>query len=153
MVGQGRESQKDNDLFFTCSLIEYISRKTKNIRADVVNKLGKDRISKIYELADVYHCDNIDSVIAYFIDEANIFPGGFDNLADCGYSVPSYWDIGKVYKRLIKMVAENEKIETVDALIEVYNSFISSKIDDYNSSVYYENPNYIFECYKKKRML
>lgn len=109
MVGQGRESQKDNDLFFTCSLIEYISRKTKNIRADVVNKLGKDRISKIYELADVYHCDNIDSVSAYFIDEANIFPGGFDNLADCGYSVPSYWDIGKVYKRLIKMVAEDEK--------------------------------------------
>ena len=47
MVGQGRESQKDNDLFFTCSLIEYISRKTKNIRADIVNKLGKERISKI----------------------------------------------------------------------------------------------------------
>ena len=153
MVGQGRESQKDNDLFFTCSLIEYISRKTKNIRADVVNKLGKDRISKIYELADVYHCDNIDSVSAYFIDEANIFPGGFDNLAECGYSVPSYWDIGKVYKRLIKMVAEDEKIEIVDALIEVYNSFISSKIDDYNSSVYYENPNYIFECYKEKKIL
>lgn len=29
MVGQGRESQKDNDLFFACSLIEYISRRTK----------------------------------------------------------------------------------------------------------------------------
>ena len=47
MVGQGRESQKDNDLFFTCSLIEYISRKTKNIRADVVNALGKDRNNSI----------------------------------------------------------------------------------------------------------
>ena len=35
----GRESSKDNDLFFTCSLIDYISRKTKNIRADVVNQL------------------------------------------------------------------------------------------------------------------
>ena len=33
------------------------------------------------------------------------------------------------------MVADDEKIETVDALIEVYSSFISSKIDDYNSSV------------------
>ena len=55
MVGQGRESQKDNDLFFTCSLIEYISRKTKNTRADVVNKLGKVRIDKIYDLADIYH--------------------------------------------------------------------------------------------------
>lgn len=153
MVGQGRESQKDNDLFFTCSLIEYISRKTKNIRADVVNALGKDRISKIYDLADVYHCDNIDSVSDNFIDEANIVSGEYDNVADCGYAVPSHWDIGKVYRRLIKMVAADEKIEYVDALIEVYNSFISSKIDDYNSSVYYENPNYIFECYKAKKML
>lgn len=153
MVGQGRESKKDNDLFYTCSLIEYISRKTKNIRADVVNKLGKDRISKIYELADVYHCDNIDSVSDEFIEESNILPGKFDNVADCTYAVPSNWDIGKVYKRLIKMVAKDEKTGIIDALIEVYNSFISSQIDDYNSSVYYENPNYIFECYKEKKML
>lgn len=64
-----------------------------------------------------------------------------------------HWDISKVYKRLIKMIAEYEKIEVIDALMEVYNSFISPKIDDYNSSVYYENPNYIFECYKEKEML
>jgi len=153
VIGQGRELQKDNDLLFTCGLIEYISRKTKNVRADVVNKLGKENICKIYDLADVYHCDNIDRVSDDFIQEANILPGKFDNVADCGYSVPSHWDIGKVYKRLIKMVAVDEKIEIIDALIEVYNSFISSKIDDYNSSVYYESPNYIFECYKKKEMI
>lgn len=153
MIGEGRESQKDNDLFFACSLIEYIARKTKNIRSEVVNKLGKIRISKIYDLADVYHCENIDKISDEFIEDADIVPGKFDNVADCGYSVPSYWDIGKVYKRLIKMVAADEKIEIIDALIEVYNSFISPKIDDYNSSVYYENPNYIFECYKEKKML
>lgn len=153
MVGQGRETQNDNDLFFTCGLIEYISRKTKNVRADVVNKLGKENISKIYDLADVYHCDNIDSVSDSFIEAVGIETGHFDNVSKCGYSVPSHWDIGKVYKRLIKMVAEDKKIEIVDALIEVYNSFISAKIDDYNSSVYYENPQYIFECYKEKKML
>ena len=153
MVGQGREPQKDNDLFYTCGLIEYIARKTKNIRSEVVEKLGKERISKIYEFADVYHCENIDAVSDDFIEDANIVSGEFDNVADCGYAVPSHWDIGKVYKRLIKMVAAYEKIGVVDALIEVYNSFISSKIDDYNSSVYYENPNYIFECYKEKEML
>lgn len=135
MVGKGRELQKDNDLFFTCSLIEYIARKTKNIRSEVVNKLGKERLRKIYDLADVYHCDNIDRISDDFIEDANIALGKFDNIADCGYAIPSHWDIGKVYKRLIKMVAEDEKIEIVDALMEVYNSFISSKIDDYNSSV------------------
>ena len=153
MVGQGRESQKDNDLFYTCGLIEYIARKTKNVRSEVVKKLGKDRISKIYEFADVYHCENIEAVSDNFIKDAGIVSGKFDNVADCGYAVPSHWDIGKVYKRLIKMVAEDEKIGIVDALIEVYNSFISPKIDDYNSSVYYENPNYIFECYREKELL
>lgn len=113
--------------------------------------LNKSR--RIYDLADVYHCDNIDAVSDEFIQEADIVSGKFDNVAECGYAVPSHWDIGKVYKRLIKMVAEYEQIEVVDALIEVYNSFISLKIDGYNSSVYYENPNYIFECYKENEML
>ncbi len=70
--------------------------------------------------------------------------GKFDNVSECGYAVPSHWDIGKVYKRLIKMVAEYEQIEVVDALIEVYNSFISPKIDDYNSSVYSEKSKLYF---------
>lgn len=153
MVGEGREPKKDNDLFYTCSLIDYISRKTKNVRSYVVNKLGKERLEKIYDLADVYHCDNIERVCDDFIDEANIEQGSFDNVADCGYSIPTYWDIGKVYKRLIKRVAEYEKIDIISALEKVYNSFISPKIDDYNSSVYYENPEYIFECYRENQML
>lgn len=153
MIGEGRESKKDNDLFYTCSLIEYIARKTKNTRADIVNQLGQKRLEKIYELADVYHSDNIDRVSDDFIEEAQISIGLFDNVGECKYSIPSYWDIGKVYKRLIKRVAEYEDIAIIDALIKVYHSFISAKIDDYNSSVYYENPSYIFESYKENRML
>ena len=153
MIGMGREPQKDNDLFFTCSLIDYIARKTKNIRADVVNQLGKERLERLYDLADVYHCDNIDQVSDDFIEEAQIKNGTFDNVGECKYAIPSHWDIGKVYKRLIKQVAENENVSSIDALIKVYNSFISAKIDDYNSSVYYENPSYIFESYKANKIL
>ena len=61
-----------NDLFYTCSLIDYIAKKTKNVRADIVNQLGKERIEKI---------------------------------------------------------------------------------DDYNSSLYYENPSYIFTCYEGNKMI
>ncbi len=153
MVGEGREPKKDNDLFYTCSLIDYIARKTKNVRSYVVNKLGKERLEKIYDLADVYHCDNIERVCDDFVEEAGIEQGTFDNVGKCDYSIPTYWDIGKVYKRLIKRVAENEKIDIISALEKVYNSFISPKIDDYNSSVYYENPEYIFECYREKKMI
>ena len=131
----GRENQKDNDLFFTCALIDYISRKTKNTRKTVVNALGKQRLEKIYDLADAYHSDNIDRVSDDFIEEAGILTGTFDNVADCKYAIPSHWDIGKVYKRLIKQVANEEQIGVIDALVKVYNSFLSPKIDDYNSSM------------------
>ena len=150
---RGREYSKDNDLFFTCSLIDYIARKTRSTRADVVNALGKKRLEKIYDLADVYHSDNIERVSDDFIREADIESGNFDNVKDCSYSIPSHWDIGKVYKRLIKEVAKKSGIETIDALIEVYNSFISPKIDDYNSSMYYENPSYLSECYFENKVI
>ena len=149
----GRESQKDNDLFYTCSLIDYIARKTKNKRVAVVDALGKERIAKIYDLADIYHSDNIERVSDDFIEEAKISVGNFDDMGECQYAVPSHWDIGKVYKRIIKQVAEYENISVIDALIKVYNSFISEKIDDYNSSVYYENPSYLFESYRENKIL
>lgn len=153
MVGEGREGKKDNDLFYTCSLIDYIARKTKNTRTDIVNALGRKNLEKIYDLADVYHCDNIDHVGQGFIDECNIQEGKFDNVGECKYAIPTYWDIGKVYKRLIKQISKEEELSVIDALIKVYNSFISTKIDDYNSSVYCENLSYIFESYKENKML
>lgn len=153
MENVGRESAKDNALFFTCSLIDYIGRKTKNTRAEVVNALGKKNLAKIYDLADVYHSDSIERVSDDFIREAKIKMGSFDNVTACKYAIPSYWDIGKVYKRLIKGVAASEKIEVIDALLNVYNSFLSSKIDDYNSSMYYENPSYLLECYLGNKII
>lgn len=153
MENRGRESAKDNDLFFTCSLIDYIARKTKHTRAEVVNALGKQNLEKIYDLADIYHSDNIDRVSDDFIKAAGIEEGNFDNVSACQYAIPTHWDIGKVYKRLIKAVAEHEKTGVIDALLKVYNSFISSKIDDYNSSMYYENPSYLLECYLENKVI
>ena len=81
---QGREIADLNDLFFLCSLIEYVARKTKNERKVVVNALG----------------------------------------------------------RLVWEKAKREGIELLDALMDVYNSWIIRKIDDYNCSMYYENTSY-----------
>ena len=153
MTTIGREESKDNDLFYTCGLIDYIARKTENLRSDVVNYLGKERLEKIYDLADVYHCDNIERVSDDFIEEAQIGHGDFDNVGQCRYRIPSHWDIAKVYKRLIKQVSVDENIHVIDALMKVYNSFISPQIDDYNSSVYYENPSYIYECYRENHII
>lgn len=144
---QGREERKENDLFFTCSLIDYIARKTKNKRSDVVNALGKANISKIYDLADIYHSDNIDRVSDDFITDSGITTGNFDNVATAKYAVPSHWDIGKVYKRLILGISQEKGISIVDALFDAYNSFVSEKIDDYNSSFYYDAPQNILNAF------
>ena len=143
----GREDKKSNDLFYICSLIDFIARKTKNTRKDTVNLLGRDRINKIYDLADVYHCDAIESVADEFIEEAGIKNGSFDNIAAAKYSVPSHWDIGKVYKRLILGIAEKKEIPITEALFEAYNSYVSGKIDDYNSSFYYDSPQNILNAF------
>lgn len=143
----GREDKKENDLFFTCSLIEYIGRKTKNHRSVIVNTLGRENIKKIYHLADIYHSDNIDRVSDDFITETGISTGDFDNVKDARYAIPSHWDIGKVYKRLILGASKENHKDIIDTLISVYNSFICSKIDDYNSSFYYDNPQNILNAY------
>ncbi|KGM95088.1 hypothetical protein Z968_10015 [Clostridium novyi A str. 4552] len=144
---EGRVSRVDNDVFFVCGLIDYISRKTKNKRSYVVNKLGKDRIRHIYELADIYHSDNIDRVSDDFIEECNIHEGDFDNVGTCKYTVPSHFDIGKVYKRLVLGIAKEKNMDIVDAIFEAYNSYVSDKIDDYNSSFYYDSPQNILNAY------
>lgn len=143
----GREDRKENDLFFTCSFIEYIARKTKNKRAAIVNALGKTLVSKIYNLADVYHSDNIDRVSDDFIKAAHIKVGTFDNVSAARYAVPSHWDIGKVYKRLILGISREKNLSIADAIFAAYNSFVSDKIDDYNSSFYYEAPQNILNAF------
>ena len=143
----GREERKSNDLFFTCSLIDYIARKTKNRRADVVNALGKSAIVKIYVLADIYHSDNIEQVSEDFIRSAQISRGSFDNISSARYAIPSHWDVGKVYKRLILGISKNKNIDVVDALFEAYNSFVSDKIEDFNSSFYYDAPGNILNAF------
>lgn len=143
----GREDKKSNDLFYTCSLIEYMARKTKNRCRDVVNTLGRQQIHKIYDLADIYHSDNIDRVSDDFIQEAQISQGTFDNISTCGYSIPSHWDIGKVYKRLILGISKEKGIPVEEALMLAYNSYVSDKIADYNSSFYYDAPQNILNAY------
>jgi len=145
----GREDKDLNNLFFLCSLIEYIGRKTKNHRNVVVNAIGKDNLQHIFELADVYHSENIDKLTFELTEKHNIESGIFDNISTAKYSIPTHWDIGKVYKRLIDRISKKENKPLINVLSEVYNSWLSRKIEDFNSSMYYESPEYLFHSYIK----
>ena len=143
----GREDENANNLFFLCSLIEYIGRKTKNHRNVVVNSIGKDDLQRIFDLADIYHSENMDKLAFEFTEKHHIENGTFDNVAKAEYSIPTHWDIGKVYKRLIIDISKKENKPLIEALSDVYNSWLSRKIEDFNSSVYYESPQYLFQSF------
>lgn len=113
--------------------------------------MWKEYLNKIYSLADVYHCENIDKVSDEIINKCQIENGNYSN-NNYKNRIPSYFEIGKVYTRLIKDISSNSE-EYIDNLIIVLSSWIIFKIDNYDSSMYYENPSYIYECYINGKIL
>ena len=69
--------KNDNDLFFTCSLIEYIGRRAKRTRRKVVDIFGKERLKRIYEYAEVFYRESIEKVADEFIKESKMTEGTF----------------------------------------------------------------------------
>ena len=92
----------------------------------------------------------MDKITFELIEKYNIEDGYFDNIATAKYAIPTHRDIGKVYKRLIIDVAHFQNKDYIEALIEVYNSWLSRKIEDFNSGVYYESPAYFLNRIKKE---
>ena len=77
--------------------------------------------------------------------------GNFDTISACKYSVPSFLDIGKLYSIMIEDCAKpgNE----VQELINIFNSFISDEISNFNSDLYYQNPDYLEWSYREGKLL
>ncbi len=142
--------KNDSDLFFTCSLIEYIGRECKLKRRAVVEKLGSDILKRIYKYAGTLHCEPIEKVANEYIEMKKINHGEFDNVAKCRYEIPDYWTIGEVYGRLIEDVGDDDVIES---LRFVYESWISDAISNYNTDFYYQSREYIAECFRQKKII
>ena len=143
-------SKEMNDLFFVCSMIEKVSRESKQKQSDVINKIGKENINRLYRYADVFHCENPDKISYELIENNNIEIGTYDKILRCKYKIPTYWEIGEIYARLIINV---NKEDVINVLFEVYNSWIEEIMDNYNSSFYYESPEYHLACYEDGKVL
>lgn len=141
----------ENDLFYVCSMIEYVARKTHNKVKDVISYLNEDDLNHELEAACVNHSLSFEQVSDEWILQYNIKNGDFDNITTCKYNVPSYTSIAKVYERLILSVSDRENV--IENIYKVYNSFISEAISDFNLYVYYSNPSYILESYKAGYLL
>lgn len=139
-----------NDLFFVCFMIERVSRKLNQRNQYTVNSIGQSEFRRLLSIANVQHCENFDKVADEWTEDYNLENGDFDiTLVNTDYckKVPSETDMGKVYARLIKSVAEKSNIDYDEAIISVYNSSICEKIDNYNCSAFYEPSNCILDAY------
>ena len=143
-------NEEKDDLFYLCSLIEYIGRKTKNHRGDVVKMIGKEELYRLYKLAGVNHCLSFEQVSDEVIAKCNITNGNYDTISSCKYEVPSYRDIGANYKRIILNVYNDNLIDT---LYDVFNSFISDVMSNFNCDFYYQNDSYMTACYLEGKVL
>lgn len=144
-------TKNNNKLFFTCSLIEFIGRHVKRTRKEIADALGKEAVDRIYEYADVFHCEPIEKVAMEFIGDYGITQGDFDNEKDCRYRVPDYWTMGEVYERLVEDAYRDEEIK--QGIWEVYHSWIDEHLSDYNTDFYYQPRDYIAACYLSGEVL
>ena len=144
-------SEKYNDLFYVCALIEFIGRKTRNHRSYVVEKLGIDGIERQLKDAGVNHCLSFEQVSDEITERYGLENGDFDTVTACRYSAPDPVDIGKLYATIIKVKEEDGK--EAESVKKVFSSFISDLISDFNSDLYYQNPSYIEESYVAGELL
>ena len=140
-----------NDYFYVCALIEYIARETKNHRGDIVNQIGEDGIKKLLYDAEVHHCLSFEQVSDEVVDYYKIKQGDFDTISSCKYSIPSFLDIGKLYSIMIEDCAKPG--DEVSELMKIFSSFISDEISNFNTDLYYQNPNYLEWSYREGKLL
>ena len=141
----------ENDIFYVCSLIEFIGRYTKNQRGDVVKHIGRKMIAHLLEYADVNHCLPLQQVADEVIEDTALASGTFDNVSECRYRVPTETEIGKVYQRLVLAVNRGEPYE--DTIYNVFTSYITDEISYFNSNVYYSSPQYLELSYYNGELL
>ena len=101
--------------------------------------------------AEVNHCLSFEQVSDEVSDYYRIKEGDFDTISNCHYSVPSYLDIGKLYSIMIEDCAKPR--DEVKELVKIFCSFISDAISNFNSDVYYQNPDYLEWSYRERKLL
>lgn len=138
-----------NDLLYVCSLIEYIGRVTNNHRGYVVKCIGYEGLKHLYEVASVNHSLSFEQVSNEVIVDYNIKIGSFDT-SKCSAKIPSYISIGGVYKRL---VIELKNGDIVSTIYNVFSSFLSDEISNFESDLYYQNNSYLSACYRAGKIL
>lgn len=117
----------------------------------MIRHFTKADIKRQLRLAEVNHCLSFEQVSDELIEDLNIPDGDFDTAAECRYTVPAATSIGMLYQGLVLSTMKDE--DAAQAILDVFSSFITDEISDFNSNVYYTNPDYLRCSYLEGKML
>lgn len=138
-----------NDLFYLCSFLIALARYSKREVHEIINDIEDDIVENYYEYAGVFHCEQMAQVVYDFHTLSNwsLENTSNDNLK----GNPTYWDIGKVFERLISDIYKIEKREERLAKVvrEVFNSKVGKAIFDYENCLYWQPRACIYDCYQR----
>lgn len=144
-------TERQDNIYYVCCMIEFTSRETKNHRGTVARKLGIKGIQQELSDAAVSHCLSFEEVSEDWTLRYGIPEGDFDTVSTCRYEVPSVTSIGRVYLRLAESIPDDVPDE--ERILRVFTSFISDAVSDFNSSVYYSSPDYLRCSFEEGRLL
>lgn len=152
-----------NDVHYVCALIEYTARETGNFPVVVAKAMGVAGVRRQLELASVNHCLTFEEVSDELVTMYHI-PTGDRRMDAYKYELPYYLDIGYLYADLVEDVcpaANSDAIKPdmdaldqtiVDSLAQtiydVFTSFLSTEISNFDSSLYYSGREYLKCCYE-----
>lgn len=145
------DDKRKDDIYYVCTMIEFVARITKNRRGDIVKILTRKDIEHQLKIAQVNHCLSYEQVADEWIEQYGIEDGRYDSEKECRYTIPSVNAIGRVYQQLVlETMNVNDEAQ---AIIDVFSSFISDEISNFNSNVYYSNPDYLKCSYEEGVLL
>ena len=110
-----------DDLFYVCSMIEFVARETHNKVKDVVGKMTDEDLVHQLRTAGVNHCLSFEQVCDEWIEEYRITKGIADNSSRNKYEKESVTTVGREYQKLILDVMECRE-NVIEAIRKVYGS-------------------------------
>lgn len=143
-----RERKKSNDILYFCTLIEFIARKTHLTVKEVIEYFSVEDINNELQDAEINHCSSFEEVSDEIIERYGI---SYDNQAYDINSFPSFLKIGFVYKNLVEDISDNNDI--AQNIKNVFSSFISDEISNYESDVYYSSSEYLKNCFLTGKLI
>jgi len=144
-----RNKEYDN-MFYLCWLVERMHRTTALPHAELVTRMGKQKLQHYFNYAEVFHCENPDQTIGELAEDLGLpTPPLYSELSD-EKDKPRFSKIAKSAARIIREVHHDNYVE---GTFKFFTSFLPPLIADYPNNLYWSSKEYLVACYQEGKLL